>query len=178
MQISADQWRLVFLPCLLFCGTNGGTPPQDQEGTKPRRKHEGSLWSTGGNRENGDGFAGHLRFLPSLLSGSFCVLPASPPTPRTAGVDPDRSAAAAPARHAGSDARAYATASAQEGSAPVAHALGWTLLEMDEGLIDDAWLQKKPKWKRYRVADQLRDGLALQVTRDRNAGALNDPHSP
>ncbi len=31
-----------------------------------------------------------------------------------------------------------------------AHAAGWTLLEMDEGVIDDAWLQKKPKWHIYR----------------------------
>lgn len=30
-----------------------------------------------------------------------------------------------------------------------AHAAGWSLLEMDEGLIDDAWLQKKPKWQIY-----------------------------
>lgn len=30
-----------------------------------------------------------------------------------------------------------------------AHAFGWSLLEMDEGLIDDAWLRKKPKWERY-----------------------------
>ena len=28
-----------------------------------------------------------------------------------------------------------------------AYAAGWTLLEMEERLIDDAWLQKKPKWK-------------------------------
>lgn len=30
-----------------------------------------------------------------------------------------------------------------------AHASGWSLLEMDEGLVDDDWLQKKPKWKSY-----------------------------
>jgi SAM-dependent methyltransferase len=30
-----------------------------------------------------------------------------------------------------------------------ARALGWSLLEMDEGLIDAAWLRKKPKWKEY-----------------------------
>jgi SAM-dependent methyltransferase len=30
-----------------------------------------------------------------------------------------------------------------------AHAVGWSLLEMDEGLIDNTWLQKKPKWKLY-----------------------------
>ena len=28
-----------------------------------------------------------------------------------------------------------------------ARACGWSLLEMDEGLIDEAWLRKKPKWK-------------------------------
>jgi SAM-dependent methyltransferase len=28
-----------------------------------------------------------------------------------------------------------------------AHACGWSLLEMDEGLIDEAWVQKKPKWE-------------------------------
>jgi SAM-dependent methyltransferase len=28
-----------------------------------------------------------------------------------------------------------------------AHAFGWSLLEMDEGLIDEAWLRKKPKWE-------------------------------
>lgn len=26
---------------------------------------------------------------------------------------------------------------------------GWTLSEMDEGVVDDAWLAKKPKWKRF-----------------------------
>jgi SAM-dependent methyltransferase len=31
-----------------------------------------------------------------------------------------------------------------------ARALGWSLLEMDERLIDDVWLQRKPKWERYR----------------------------
>ncbi len=30
-----------------------------------------------------------------------------------------------------------------------AHAFGWSLLEMDEGLVDNAWLQKKPKWESY-----------------------------
>jgi SAM-dependent methyltransferase len=30
-----------------------------------------------------------------------------------------------------------------------AHACGWSLVEMDEGLIDDAWLRKKPQWERY-----------------------------
>lgn len=30
-----------------------------------------------------------------------------------------------------------------------AYAAGWVLLEMDEGLIDEAWLQKKPKWEKY-----------------------------
>jgi SAM-dependent methyltransferase len=27
---------------------------------------------------------------------------------------------------------------------------GWTLMEMDEGVVDDAWIAKKPKWQRYR----------------------------
>lgn len=31
----------------------------------------------------------------------------------------------------------------------VAHALGWSLLEMEEGLIDEGWLRKKPKWQGY-----------------------------
>jgi SAM-dependent methyltransferase len=31
-----------------------------------------------------------------------------------------------------------------------AHRTGWTLVEMDEGLVDDAWIAKKPKWERYR----------------------------
>jgi SAM-dependent methyltransferase len=30
-----------------------------------------------------------------------------------------------------------------------AHASGWSLQEMDEGLIDQAWLRKKPKWEVY-----------------------------
>lgn len=29
-------------------------------------------------------------------------------------------------------------------------ASGWSLAEMDEGLIDDVWLEKKPKWIRYK----------------------------
>jgi SAM-dependent methyltransferase len=31
-----------------------------------------------------------------------------------------------------------------------AHASGWTLLELEEGLVDEAWLAKKPKWAKYR----------------------------
>lgn len=31
-----------------------------------------------------------------------------------------------------------------------AHAAGWTLRELDEGLVDEAWLAKKPKWEAYR----------------------------
>jgi hypothetical protein len=27
---------------------------------------------------------------------------------------------------------------------------GWTLVEMKERLIDDAWLELKPKWERLR----------------------------
>ena len=34
--------------------------------------------------------------------------------------------------------------------AKAAHRAGWTLIEMDEGVIDDAWIAKKPKWARYR----------------------------
>ena len=30
-----------------------------------------------------------------------------------------------------------------------AHAAGWSLREMDEGLIDDDWVRKKPKWGGY-----------------------------
>lgn len=32
-----------------------------------------------------------------------------------------------------------------------AHGAGWTLIEMDEGVVDDAWLAKKPQWERYRL---------------------------
>jgi hypothetical protein len=31
-----------------------------------------------------------------------------------------------------------------------AHRSGWTLVEMDEGVVDDAWIAKKPKWECYR----------------------------
>jgi SAM-dependent methyltransferase len=31
-----------------------------------------------------------------------------------------------------------------------AHRAGCTLVEMDEGVVDDAWIAKKPKWERYR----------------------------
>ena len=31
-----------------------------------------------------------------------------------------------------------------------AHASGWTLLELEEGLVDEDWLAKKPKWAKYR----------------------------
>ncbi|MBI5035367.1 MAG: class I SAM-dependent methyltransferase [Chloroflexi bacterium] len=30
-----------------------------------------------------------------------------------------------------------------------ARAFGWSLMEMDEGLIDEVWLRKKPKWEKY-----------------------------
>ncbi len=30
-----------------------------------------------------------------------------------------------------------------------ARAAGWSLLEMYEGLVDEEWLQKKPKWQQY-----------------------------
>jgi hypothetical protein len=29
-----------------------------------------------------------------------------------------------------------------------AHAAGWVLAELDEGVVDDEWVAKKPKWKR------------------------------
>lgn len=35
-----------------------------------------------------------------------------------------------------------------EHHAKAAHASGWTLLEMDEALVDEAWLRKKPTWER------------------------------
>jgi SAM-dependent methyltransferase len=31
-----------------------------------------------------------------------------------------------------------------------AHAAGWSLAAMDEGVVDDAWIAKKPKWEKYR----------------------------
>lgn len=31
-----------------------------------------------------------------------------------------------------------------------AHAAKWSLLEMDEGVVDESWLRKKQKWKKYR----------------------------
>ena len=30
-----------------------------------------------------------------------------------------------------------------------AYASGWTLISMDEGLIDEDWIQAKPKWEKY-----------------------------
>jgi SAM-dependent methyltransferase len=30
-----------------------------------------------------------------------------------------------------------------------AHAAGWSLRELDEGLIDEVWVKKKPKWAAY-----------------------------
>lgn len=30
-----------------------------------------------------------------------------------------------------------------------AHAAGWRLAEMEEGLVDEAWLAVKPKWRRF-----------------------------
>lgn len=30
-----------------------------------------------------------------------------------------------------------------------AHAFAWSLLEMDEGLVDETWLRKKPQWEKY-----------------------------
>lgn len=34
--------------------------------------------------------------------------------------------------------------------AKAARRTGWQLVEMDEGVVDDAWIAKKPKWERYR----------------------------
>ena len=34
--------------------------------------------------------------------------------------------------------------------AKAAHRAGWALIEMDEGVVDDAWIAKKPNWERYR----------------------------
>ena len=34
--------------------------------------------------------------------------------------------------------------------AKAAHRAGWMLAEMDEGVVDDAWIAKKPKWQSYR----------------------------
>jgi SAM-dependent methyltransferase len=31
-----------------------------------------------------------------------------------------------------------------------AKAVGWSLAEMDEGVVDEAWIAKKPNWRRYR----------------------------
>ena len=31
-----------------------------------------------------------------------------------------------------------------------AHAAGWRLAELEEGVIDDAWIAAKAKWERYR----------------------------
>jgi len=33
--------------------------------------------------------------------------------------------------------------------AKAAHAAGFVLREMDEGLVDEDWLRKKPKWAKY-----------------------------
>jgi SAM-dependent methyltransferase len=33
--------------------------------------------------------------------------------------------------------------------AKAAHASGWSLGEMDEALVDEAWLRKKPRWASY-----------------------------
>jgi SAM-dependent methyltransferase len=30
-----------------------------------------------------------------------------------------------------------------------AHGSGWTLVELEEGLVDQDWLAKKPKWAKY-----------------------------
>ena len=33
--------------------------------------------------------------------------------------------------------------------AKAAHEAGWSLRDMDEGLVDESWLRKKPKWEKY-----------------------------
>ena len=43
-----------------------------------------------------------------------------------------------------------------------AHAAGWRLLEMREGLVDAAWLEHKPKWERY-LAQPVSFALAWQL---------------
>lgn len=32
-----------------------------------------------------------------------------------------------------------------------ATAAGWTLAEMEEGVVDDEWIEAKPKWEKYRL---------------------------
>lgn len=34
--------------------------------------------------------------------------------------------------------------------AKAAHDAGWSLAEMDEGIVDDVWVAKKPNWEKYR----------------------------
>ena len=34
--------------------------------------------------------------------------------------------------------------------AKAANEAGWRLIEMDAGVVDDAWIVKKPKWERFR----------------------------
>jgi SAM-dependent methyltransferase len=34
--------------------------------------------------------------------------------------------------------------------AKAAHGAGFALIEMDEGIVDDAWIAKKPGWEKYR----------------------------
>ena len=31
----------------------------------------------------------------------------------------------------------------------IAHATGWSLVALDEGVIDDDWIARKPKWQKY-----------------------------
>ena len=48
-------------------------------------------------------------------------------------------------------------------------ASGWTLAEMDEGLVDEAWLAKKPKWREYvglPISFSMVWRLALEEVRD------------
>jgi SAM-dependent methyltransferase len=56
-----------------------------------------------------------------------------------------------------------------------AHAAGWSLLEMDEKLVDEAWLKKKPKWEAYRG---LPISFAMVWRREPPAGAARRAPSP
>ncbi|HJR49820.1 MAG TPA: hypothetical protein VJ794_01870, partial [Gemmatimonadales bacterium] len=54
-----------------------------------------------------------------------------------------------------------------------ARAAGWILGEMDEGLVDEDWMRKKPKWEAaYRG---LPVSFAMVWQRPRDGGAGGDP---
>jgi hypothetical protein len=50
-----------------------------------------------------------------------------------------------------------------------ARASGWSLVAMDEGLIDEAWVQRKPKW-------QAHVGLPVSFSMVWRKGAPGDPN--